>query len=308
MKRIPLVVDEGLILGAPVVETLLKLLIAGVACVALPASNREGSTARRFTEVVKVSNNIQAKRTRVASNVGNTFANLEVAEAKLGVGRAARRQPDFGGGMTVAEDDGRETRDRVVGMSETELKALSGRHVIGKDVVADTGRAKGVQVASVSISTEISGGNDSNSTSEGVTGDNQAVALVLIETRANKVVDGGRDFIPSIRETRVHLASRAELAARLGKNDVRDEVADVVTAANRHDNLTATVVDRHVRRNTGVAARCAAYGVDGITFNIVAVALALDAVSAVDARVAIRSSSMLGVELEVVKVGLRNTN
>lgn len=297
-----------LILLTPVVETGLELFISRVAIAlsALPLG-REWSAASSLAHVVKVSNDVEAESAGVAGSVGNARANLQVRETVVGVGGATSGQPDLGRSVAVSEEDGGKTGNGVVGMSNAELGTSSGAHVVRKDIVADTGRAEAVQVARVTVAAEVGSSNDGNGTAKRVAGDDEAVALVLVQASADQVVDRAGDLIPSIGETSVHLAARGEAAVLPLEDYIGNKVADVVATADRQNNLAAVVVDSNVGGDTSAAARGTTNSVDGVTLDIGAGTVATDGITTAYAGVAVCGGGVLDVELEAAEVGRADT-
>lgn len=297
-----------LVLLTPVVETGLELLISRVAVAisALPLG-REGSASSSLSHVVKVSNDVEAESASVADGVGNTRADLQVRETIVGIRRGASRQPDFRRSVAVAEEDGGKTGDGVVGVGDAELGTLGRAHVVGENIVADSGRTKAVQIARVTVAAEVGSSNDGNSTTKRVAGDDEAVALVLVEASADQVVDRAGDLIPSIGETGVHLAARGEVAVLPLENNIGNEVSDVVAATDGQNNLAAGVVDSNVGGDASAATRSATNSVDGVALNISAGSVAADGITTVYAGVAVRGSGVLDVELEAAEVGRADT-
>lgn len=233
-------VDKVLVLLAPIIETLLKLLIRWV--IALPAE-WEGSAAGRVTHVVQVGNDVETKSTRIAKNVGDAIADANVAGEVVNRRRAAAGEPVLGRSVAVAKDDGRQARNGISLVRDAEhLAGLAGGKV-GKLVVADAGRAVRVDVARVAGLAEVRGAQVGDGAAERVAGDDDLVARVGGQALVDGAGGSVGDFVPGVGEAGVDLAAAGEAAVLLFEDDVCDEVADVVAAADGDDNLAADVIN-----------------------------------------------------------------
>lgn len=198
---------------------------------------------------MKVSNDVEAKGTGVALGVGDARAELKVTDCEVLVAGRAVGQPDLRGGVAVAEDDGRETRNGVDGVGNAVRDALLARGKVGKGVVSDTGSTIGIDINLVAVLAEVRATKNGNSTTKGVTGENNAVGRVGLKTFANSTVSGGLDFSPGSSEAGMELAARYQIAVLLLEDHVGDEVTNVVAATDRNNNLTADIVNSDVGSN-----------------------------------------------------------
>lgn len=292
----------------PLVKTLLEFVISGVdvSAVTLPLE-REWCTASSVAHVVEVSDDVETEGSCVASGAGDTRAGSEIAKTIVGVGRATSGKPDLRRCSAVAEEEWRETWHRVVGVSDTVLNTAGAVHVVGENIVTNTRRTEGVQVARNASTTEVGSGKDSDGTAERVTGNDELVALVLIQSSLDKAHGIAGNLVPGIREALVNLGARGKVAVLPGEDDIGDEVADVVATTDGQNNLTSSVVNGNIRRNASPATLGIAYSIDSVALNIGTWSTALDGVSTAWVEVAVSSSRMLDVELEVLEGGLADS-
>lgn len=186
---------------------------------------------------------VESRRAGVAVRVGNTGADLDLGDCVVNGGGVARGQPELGRHVAVLEQDGRQTRDGVVDVRDAELAAGLGRDEVGKDVVAHTRRAVGVDVDAVALRAQIRGGERGDGAAERVAGGDDAEARVGGDGLADGGGGGVGDFVPGVVEAVVDLAAVGKGAVGEGKGDVGDEVAEVVAAADGEDDELVGRVD-----------------------------------------------------------------
>lgn len=196
-----------------------------------------------------MSNDVEAEGTSVALGVSNAGAHLKITELVVTVGRAAGRQPNLRGGMAVAEDDGRQAGNGVVGVGDAERGARLARGVVGKDIVTDTGRAKGVNIDLVAIAAEVSTTKNGNGAAQRVTGNHDSVAGVALQTLFDSRVSAILDLVPGCSKASVDFAARGEVTVLPREDDIGNEVADVVATTDRNNNLTADIVNGSIGCN-----------------------------------------------------------
>lgn len=153
--------------------------------------------------------------------------------------------------MAVLEEDGRQTRNGVVHVGDAELAAGLGRDEVGKDVVAHAGGSVSVDVDAVALSAKSCGCEGGDGTAEGVAGGDDAEARVGGDGLADGGGGGVGDFVPGVVEAVVDLAAVGKGAVVKGEDDVGDEVAEVVAAADGEDDELVGGVDGDEAANAG---------------------------------------------------------
>jgi hypothetical protein len=190
-----------------------------------------------------VGSDVESRGAGIAISVSNASADLDLGGGVVNGRVTAGRQPVLGGNMTVLKEDRRQTRNGVVHVSNTELAAGLGRHEVGKDVVAHTRRSIRVDVNGEALSAKRRGRESGDSTAQGVTRGDDSEGRV----GGNGLVESGGgvagDFIPGIVEAVVDFAARSEAAVCEGEDNVCDEVAEVVAAADGEDDQLVCAVD-----------------------------------------------------------------
>lgn len=112
----------------------------------------------------------------VALSVGISGAVLNLVDSHLLI--IALVKPVLGAGMAVVEDDGRKTGDGVGGVSDAVFGAGLLGDELGKSRVANSRTAICDQLGSNSALAEVASRNSTNSGTEGVAGDGDAVGRV----------------------------------------------------------------------------------------------------------------------------------
>lgn len=208
------------ILSNPLVQASLELLITDVGgsngklAVPLPVEAASGATGNT-AKVVRVIIELETERAGVAADAGVARADLDLADGGRG-----DLEPPFGRGVAVVGDDGRETGHGVLVVGDAVLLAGLGGGEGGKGLVADAGRAKGVQVGRVAALAEVGGRECGDGAAERVAGHTDAVGWVGGLGRLDGRGDGGRDFLPGSVEAGVDEAAAHKVAAGgLGEDD-----------------------------------------------------------------------------------------
>lgn len=191
-------------------------------------------------------------RTSVAVGVLVARAHNNVTDGVVYSVRVTSRQPVLGRSVAVVEDDGRQPWDRVIQVSDTVLGAGLVGDKVGKRRVAHTRRAKGVDIVGIARITEVRAGKGRNGTTERVARDDQAVARVVAEGGGHGGGNAVRDLVPGITEAGVDLSAVGEVVVFERKDDIGDEVADVVAATHGDDDFATGVVEADVGANPGI--------------------------------------------------------
>lgn len=197
---------------------------------------------------------IEARRAGVAVRVGNAGADLDLRDCVVNGGGIASGQPELGRDVAVVEQDGRQARNGVVDVGDAELAAGLGRDEVGKDVVAHAGRAIGVDVDAVTLRAESCGCERGDGTAKGVTRGDDAEARVGGDGLADGGGGGVGDFVPGVVEAVVDFAAVGKGAVGEAEDDVGDEVAEVVAAADGEDDELVGGVDGDEAANAGYRA------------------------------------------------------
>src|SRR6478735_4819137 len=106
--RVQLLLKLGVSHGGPLVDAL-------GASVSSPRESASVTGVSRL-EVMQMSSNIQTKSSTVASKVGSTLTDLDIADGVVNRVAATTRQPELRSCVSVSEDQRGETRDRVIGV------------------------------------------------------------------------------------------------------------------------------------------------------------------------------------------------
>lgn len=201
-----------------------------------------------------MSGDVEARSAGVAVGVGNAGADLDLRDCVVNGCGASGRQPVLGRDMAVVEEDGRQTRNRVVEVGDAELAAGLGSDEVGKDVVAHAGGSIRVDVDVVALGAERRGREGGDSTAEGVARGDDLEARVGGDGLADGGGGGVGDLVPGVVEAVVDLAAVGEAAVGEGEDDVGDEVAQVVAAADGEDDELVGAVDGDEAANAGYGA------------------------------------------------------
>lgn len=168
-------VDKSNILLNPSIETVLELSIISVG---RPLDTKVAAAARDLAKVVQVRIDVETEGARVAFDVSVAGADLDIADRVVGAADSSDGQPVLGGSVAVAEDDGRQARDRVVDVGDAVFGSILGGDVVANYIVADTGAPVRVNVDGDSLVAEISSSEGSNCSTEGVASGNDLEAGV----------------------------------------------------------------------------------------------------------------------------------
>lgn len=196
--------------------------------------------------------NIEAEGATIALNVGEALADDDVIKPIVDGSALAARQPVFRRGVTVAKDDGRQTRHGVIAVRNTELGAGLRGHEAGKVIVAHARRPKRIHICYDARLSQVRGAEGRNGAAERVAGGDDLEVRVGFASRRHGGLDAGGDLIPGGLEARVDAAALDEVAVGLGEDDIGDPVADVVAAADRDDDFFARVVSRYVAADASI--------------------------------------------------------
>lgn len=145
--------------------------------------------------------------------------------------------------MAVLEEDGGQTRNRVVDVGDAELAAGLGSDKVGKDVVAHARRSVCVDVDVEALSAKSRSCEGGDGAAQGVARGDDAEARVGGDGLADGSGGSVGDFVPGVVEAVVDLAAVCEAAVSEAEDDVGDEVAEVVAAADGEDDELVGAVD-----------------------------------------------------------------
>lgn len=194
---------------------------------------------------------VESRGAGVAVRVGNAGADLDLRGCVVNGGSIASGEPELGRHVAVLEENGRQTRNGVVDVGDAELAAGLVGDEVDKDVVAHAGRSVGEDVDVEALSAKIRSRESSNGTAERVARGDDAEVRV----GGDGLADGGGgvvgDFVPGVVEAVVDLAAVGEGAVFEAEDDVGDEVADVVAAADGEDDELVGGVDGDEAANAG---------------------------------------------------------
>lgn len=173
-----------------------------------------GPAPVHLLEVERVLAHIEPASTAIALGVCNPRAHGDVGRGRVGAG-----EPVLGRGVAIVENDRRQTRDGVARVGDAILLAGLVGHEIGKEGVADTWRAEGVNVGGISATTEVGSADGGDGGTEGVASDNDRVLGVRSLGLLDAVDGGGRDLLPGCVESGVDEAAKGEIAWGLNEDE-----------------------------------------------------------------------------------------
>lgn len=200
---------------------------------------------------MQMSKDVGKQRPSITADTRDALANLDLVDSIVHLGGRAAIQPVLRSDVTIPEQNRRKTRHRVVFMSNAPLATGLSREPIGKLVITDAGRTKRVHVDFETVTAQICRANGGYSAAEGVARDDELVVWVLDETGLDGLCGGVFDLVPGLGEASVQLALSGEFAVAPGEDDVGDEVADVVAAADGEDDFLADGVAGYVGADSG---------------------------------------------------------
>lgn len=238
-------VDKVLVLLTPLVEALLQFLVGNVLVVTLPVDG-ERSAAGSLPKVMQVRDDVEAKGAAIAARVGNAVAEPHVADGIVILVHGAPGKPVLGRDVAVAEEDGGQARDGVVAVGDAPLAAGLAGHPVGEVVVADARRAEGVDIGGDALAAQVGAREGRDGAAERVAGDDDLVVAVGGAGGVDAAGGGVGDLLPGLGEAGVDFALADEVARLPREEEVGDEVAEVVAAAQGEDDFAAGVVDGDV--------------------------------------------------------------
>lgn len=203
---------------------------------------------------MQVRDDVEAKGAAIAARVGNAVAEPHVADGIVMLVHGAPGKPVLGRDVAVAEEDGGQARDGVVAVGDAPLAAGLAGHPVGEVVVADARRAEGVDVGGDALAAQVGAREGGDGAAERVAGDDDLVVAVGGAGGVDAAGGGVGDLLPGLGEAGVDLALADEVARLPGEEEVGDEVAEVVAAAQGEDDFAASVVDSDVATDAGPGA------------------------------------------------------
>ncbi len=153
--------------------------------------------------------------------------------------------------MAVATKMGGRRGDRVITVSNAPLATRPAGHPVGEMVITYARGAKGVQIRCEAPAAEVGECEGGDSAAKRVAGDDDLVFTVGATSDADSSGGGVRYFFPGLRKTGVHLAFVDKVAVLPDEENVGDEVADVVVAAEDEDDFAAGMVESDVTTDAG---------------------------------------------------------
>lgn len=200
---------------------------------------------------MQVRNNVQPKRATIAVGIRNAQAQLHRRQRVIIRAAIPTRQPVLRRNVAVPYENRRQARNRIITVRHAPLTALLAGEPVGEVVVTDARRAEGVNVHGETVATKVRRAQCCDGSTERVARSNELVAWVLVASGLHGACDGVLDLLPALGEAGVDFTFVDKVAALPGEEDVGDEVADVVAAADGEDNFLAGLVYGYVGADSG---------------------------------------------------------
>lgn len=230
------VLGQHLVLLHPLVHNLRKLRITDGRATGLERLFR-GRTAGEPLEIPAMHIHVEVSRPTIALDVGMPLADLDLVESHNTIGSLIK--PVLRAGVSVVEDDGRETGNRVVGVGEAVLVTSPSSDELGKRIVSHAGRAKGDEInGDLEAPADVGSGDGADGGAEGVTGDGDLEGRVGLSGGGDRGHGTALDFGPGGEEAGVDEAAKGVVTRDLDK----DEAAWVL------DDLMLVHRDKWIRR------------------------------------------------------------